>query len=280
MKVATVRDPRSGETRAARVEGDSLVLLDHADAARALAAGDIAGDGPAVDLATADLGPPSLRPQKIFCVGLNYQTHILEMGRELPTHPTLFAKFARALIGPRDQIELPMVSDAVDWEVELAVVIGREVRHADPEGARAAICGYMVLNDISMRDYQQRTAQWLGGKTFERSTPTGPWLVTPEEVDHGADLELTCEVDGEVMQRGRTSDLVFDPAAVVAYISDIITLEPGDVVATGTPGGVGAGRTPPVFLKPGAEVRCHIEGIGELRNSCMPEVSDDTPDEH
>lgn len=271
MKVATVRTSAAGETRAARVEGDQLVLLDYPDAASALAANDVDGDGVTLALDEAELAPPSISPSKILCMGLNYRSHILEMGRELPSHPTLFAKFARALIGPHDTISLPRVSDEVDWEVELAVVIARETRHVDRDGARQAICGYMVLNDISMRDYQWRTTQWLAGKTFEASTPTGPWLVTPDEVDDAADLELVCEVDGEVVQRARTSDLVLDAAAIIADISDITALDAGDIVSTGTPGGVGAGRTPPVYLRPGQRVRSAIEGIGELSNVCARE---------
>ncbi len=271
MKFATVRLPEEG-TRAARLEGDELVVLDLPDAAAAVAASATPRELQRMPLEEAHLAPPSLEPRKIFCLGLNYETHIKEMGRELPTHPTLFAKFARSLIGPRDAIALPRSSSQVDWEVELAFVMARPIRHASEEEAREAIGGYMVLNDVSVRDYQWRTTQWLAGKTFEASTPCGPVLATPEEIDHAADLELVCEVDGEVMQRARTSDLVFSPARIVSYISEIITLEPGDVVSTGTPGGVGAGRDPQVFLRPGQEVRAAIEGIGELRNRCENEV--------
>lgn len=267
MRVATIRG-EGGSTRAARVEGDQLVLLDHPDAAAALAAGGAQAEGPTVPVAGADLAPPSVRPQKIFCVGLNYEAHITEMGRELPTHPTLFAKFARALIGPGDDITLPAASDQVDWEAELAVVIGREARDVTEAEAPDAIAGYTVLNDVTARDWQRRTPQWLSGKTFEGSTPLGPVIATPDEVGHAADLEVSCEVDGEVVQLSRTSDLVFGPAALVAYASSIITLDVGDVIATGTPGGVGAGRTPPVFLKAGQEVRTRVEGIGELVNVC------------
>lgn len=266
MRVATVR---TGDgTRAARVEGDEFVLLDALDAAAALVAGTVDGDGRRVALEEVDLAPPSVAPSKIICMGLNYETHIREMGRELPEYPTLFAKFARALIGPTDPISMPAVSAQIDWEVELAAVVGREVRQAERAEARDAICGYMVLNDISVRDYQWRSTQWLSGKTFEATTPTGPWLVTPDEIDHAVDLEVRCEVDGETMQVARTSDLVFDAADVVAYVSTIITLDPGDIVSTGTPGGVGAAREPNVFLRAGQEVRTVIEGIGELRNRC------------
>src|SRR5260370_34390677 len=185
------------------------------------------------------------------------------MGHDPPDVPTLFAKYAGALIGPRDPIVLPLVSDLVDWEAELAFVIGTPVRHADARAARAAIAGYTICNDVSMRDWQRRTAQWLQGKTFESSTPVGPVLVTPDEVDDARDLRLRCEVDGELRQDARTSDLVFDPVEIVRYVSTILTLVPGDLISTGTPGGVGAGMDPPRFLRPGQVVRTCIERIGE-----------------
>ena len=208
-----------------------------------------------------------------MCVGVNYADHIAEMGRDAPEFPTLFAKFTDALIGARDAIVLPAVSDKVDWEVELTVVIGRDVRHASPDEAADAIAGFTIANDISMRDFQNRTLQWLQGKTFEHATPVGPWMVTPDELGGTApDLELTCEVDGVNRQRSRTSQLVFGPAAVVAYLSDIVTLRPGDLVLTGTPGGVGHAMDPPVYLRAGQVVRTAIEGIGELVNPCVPEM--------
>jgi acylpyruvate hydrolase len=270
VRLATVRTPDG--TRAARVEGDDLALLEHPDVGALLASGDL--DAPAaghVPLAGADLAPVVTRPPKVICLGMNYRSHIEEMGREAPSHPTLFGKYARSLVGPRDPILLPPESEQIDWEVELAFVIGREVRRASGEEARGAIAGFTVLNDVSMRDWQFRTMQFLQGKTWERSTPVGPVLVTPDELPGGTepDVVLTCEVDGEVMQKSRTSDLLFGPEELVAYISTILTLEPGDLVATGTPGGVGMGRTPPVFLTPGRTVRTAIEGIGELVNECV-----------
>jgi acylpyruvate hydrolase len=161
------------------------------------------------------------------------------------------------------------VSKEADWEAELAVVVGRTVRDATPAQAREAIAGYTVLNDVSIRDYQWRTRQWLAGKTFEATTPAGPVLVTPDEVDHARDLRITCEVDGEVMQHSRTSDLVFRPEDIMSYVSEIITLDPGDLIATGTPGGVGAARDPQVFLRAGQTLRTAVEGIGELVNVCV-----------
>jgi acylpyruvate hydrolase len=177
------------------------------------------------------------------------------------------------LIGANDDIALPAVSHQVDYEAELAVVVGARARHVPVEAAGAVIAGYAVLNDVSVRDYQRRTLQWLQGKTFEGTTPVGPWLVTPDE-SPGPGRELVCEVGGELMQQADTADLVFDPAALVSYVSTILTLEPGDIIATGTPGGVGAARTPPRFLAGGDVVVTRIAGLGECRNACRQERLD------
>jgi acylpyruvate hydrolase len=277
MKILTYRT--AGATRAGRVDGDEVVELDFADAGELFASGPgwrrqaEQWDGRRHVLSDLDLAPVVVAPRKIICLGLNYAGHILEMGRELPQHPTLFAKFARSLAGARDPIALP--TGQVDWEAELAFVIGSEVRHASGEQAGAAIAGYTVCNDVSVRDFQNRTVEWLQGKIFEASTPLGPWLVTTDELvadpAETPDLEIRCEVDGDVRQHSRTSDLLFGPAAIVEYVSRIVTLEPGDVISTGTPGGVGIGRTPPVFLAPGQVVRTVVEDVGELVNECVPE---------
>jgi acylpyruvate hydrolase len=276
MRFVTVRT--SDGTNAGRLEGDRVVLLPFSDVGTLLAdpnwrARAQSGAG-TMSLEEADFAPVVPRPNKIMCLGLNYRAHIEEMGRELPAYPTLFAKYAVSLIGARDPIVLPPESQAVDWEVELAFVIGVRARRVRREDAAAVVAGFTVLNDISMRDWQMRTLQFLQGKTFERSTPVGPALVTLDEVPGGidADLAISCEVDGEQMQEARTGDLLFPPSVLVEYISTIMTLEPGDIVATGTPSGVGAGRNPPVFLKPGQTVRTVIEGIGELVNRTVAEV--------
>jgi acylpyruvate hydrolase len=193
------------------------------------------------------------------------------MSRQLPSYPTLFAKFASGLIGAYDDLVLPSVSNAVDWEVELGVVIGRKLWRATIEEARDAIAGFTIVNDISMRDWQARTTQFLQGKAFDASTPVGPVLVTGDEIGDAADLEVRCEVDGVVMQRGRTSDLLFDPAAIVSYISQFAMLGPGDLISTGTPDGVGAGRDPQVFLRPGQVLTTAIEAIGSCVNRCVAE---------
>lgn len=267
MKLATLRLP-GGRTAAARVEGEEAVELPVADVGALLARSDwretAASDGTRHRVSEADLDAVVPVPGKIVCVGLNYRNHILEMGRDLPEYPTLFAKYPEALIGPSDDIVLPKVSDAIDWEAELAVVVGTKVRSADRATAEAAIAGYSVLNDVTVRDYQYRTKQWLQGKTFEATTPFGPYLVTPDEF--ALDAEIVTEVDGEVMQSSNVKDLVFDPADLVAYISEILTLNPGDVIATGTPGGVGHARKPPRYLAAGSKMVTRIGGLGELVN--------------
>ena len=271
MRWATIR---TGDgTRATRVDGDVLVELAARDVGELLArGGDVREMGTTHDVATADYAPLVTHPGKVVCQGLNYRSHILEMGHELPTYPTLFVKFREALVGAHDDIVLPAASDAVDWEAELALVIGTPVRHASAGEAAAAIAGFTVANDVSMRDWQYRALEWLPGKTWERSTPVGPWLVTPDELGGTApDLAIGCEVDGVVRQAGRTSELVFSPTDLVAYISEFVTLQPGDLVLTGTPAGVGHGMDPPTYLAHGQVVRTTIQGIGELRNRCVAE---------
>jgi acylpyruvate hydrolase len=272
MRFATIRTPDG--TTAARLDGDVLVPLAAADVGALLAGGggpaaaERAGAAP-VPASKASFAPLVPQPSKVLCVGLNYRAHILETGRELPQYPTLFAKFAQTLLGSHDDLVLPSVSDRVDWEVELGVVIGRPIYRASPDEAAAAIAGFTVTNDVSMRDWQNRTLQWLQGKMFEASTPVGPYLVTGDEIGDAADLEVRCEVDGTVMQQSRTSDLLFGPAEIAAYASQVITLQPGDLLLTGTPGGVGNARKPPVYLQPGQTLRTVVEGVGECVNRCV-----------
>ncbi|RKS20658.1 acylpyruvate hydrolase [Arthrobacter sp. AG1021] len=223
--------------------------------------------GSAEFIATADatILNPVPAPNKVICCGLNYSEHILEMGRELPEYPTLFAKFADTLTDPNAEITSEN-SESVDWEAELAVVVGSTLRHASEDEALAAIAGYTVANDVSMRDWQRRTLQWFQGKAFDGTTPLGPYLVTPDEIDPVAGVEVICKVNGEEVQRGNTRTLVFSAAAVLSYISSFTTLRAGDVVLTGTPGGVGMGMTPPRFLQSGDVLSTEVPGIGELSN--------------
>ena len=272
MRLHTVRT--AAGLRAARQEQDELVLLDATDVGALLAESnwrDIAQGGGAdrIALLGADFAPVVPKPEKIICVGINYRSHAEETGLAIPDYPTIFAKYGRALIGARDPIVLPRNSVKVDWEAELAVVIGREVRYADESEAEQAIAGYTVANDVSMRDWQARTNQWLQGKTFEASTPVGPALVTLDELDDPSNLRVSCDINGEVMQESWTNELIFSPAAIIAYVSGIITLAPGDVILTGTPGGIGGRRTPPRFLKSGEVLRTTIDGVGELVNVCI-----------
>lgn len=278
MKLATIRV--DGATTAARLDGDELVSIAHPDVGALLAApGDWRSvahdaDGTRVPLAAADFAPLIPAPEKFICVGVNYRSHCEEVGLPVPEYPTFFAKFHRALIGANDDIVLPAVSDCVDWEVELAVVIGAPARDVAPGEALEAVAGYTIVNDISMRDWQLRTSQFLQGKTFERSTPIGPFLVSPDEVDHARAVTLTCSVGGEVMQRSSTAEQVFPVAEVISYFSKVITLMPGDVIATGTPGGVGGARRPPRYLAGDDVVVATIDGLGEQRNRCVRPTTD------
>lgn len=270
MKLATIRV--GDRTTAVRVEDDALVDLGLPDVGAVLAAaGGLAaaataeGERYAVDGAVfATLVP---RPGKVVCVGLNYQKHIKEMGRDLPEHPTLFSKFADTLIGAHDPIRRPVETESFDWEAELAVVVGRTVRRADEDAAEAAIAGFTVLNDITCRDWQFRTREWLQGKNWEATTPVGPYLVTTDEAGGPRPaLAISCTVNGRVMQQDNTGDLLFDPVDLVRYVSTMVRLNPGDLIATGTPGGVGHARKPLVFLREGDIVVTEIEGLGRLEN--------------
>lgn len=267
--LATVRIGSS--TRAGRIEGDDIVILDAADVGEVLRRGDVAETGDAIPRSEADLAPLITSPGKIVCVGVNYLDHIEEMGREKPSAPTYFAKFDTALIGALDDMVLPAtdVSTHIDWEVELTIVIGRPVRHASPSEALAAVAGYTVMNDGSVRDFQRRTTQFLAGKMFEGLSPLGPVLVGTDELGDGSGLDIRSEVDGVVKQQSSTSELCFNVVDIVQDLSTITTLHPGDVIATGTPGGVGAARTPPEWLGDGSVLRCSIEGIGATENRCV-----------
>ena len=289
MKLATIR-LADGKTAAVRVDGDTLVHLGATDVGSLLAQPEWRSRAAAVSgttsYAAADATFATLvpTPSKVVCVGLNYKTHIQEMGRDLPEYPTLFAKFADCLIGATDDILRPVETTEFDWEVELAVVIGSTVRRATTEQAEAAIAGFTVLNDITCRDWQFRTREWLQGKNWESSTPVGPYLVTPDELPGGVrpTLAVRCEVTGSELPdpaappagcafaarcpHANTGDLLFDPVALVEYISTMVRLNPGDIIATGTPGGVGHARKPSRYLADGEVVVTEIEGLGRLVN--------------
>ncbi|GHB33249.1 2-hydroxyhepta-2,4-diene-1,7-dioate isomerase [Streptomyces viridiviolaceus] len=278
MKLATLRV--DGGTRAVKLDGDVLVDLGAPDVGALLAEEGwaeraAAATGTTYPVEGADYAPVVPRPSKVVCVGLNYRNHIQEMGRDLPEHPTLFAKFADCLIGANDDIQRPDETEKFDWEVELAVVVGSPVRRARGEQAEKAIAGFTVLNDITCRDWQFRTREWLQGKMWDSSTPVGPCLVTPDELPGGVRpvLDVRLTVDGEVMQSDSTGDLLFDPVDLVEYVSTIVRLNPGDVIATGTPGGVGHARRPERYLLGGETVVTEIQGIGRLENKVVKEKS-------
>ncbi|MDK0523906.1 fumarylacetoacetate hydrolase family protein [Streptomyces sp. ML-6] len=273
MKLATLRTATG--TRAVRLDGEVHVDLGYTDLGELFArdgwrAEAAAATGPTYPVSGADFAPVVPNPSKVVCVGHNYTNHIKEMGRDLPAHPTLFPKFADTLIGAHDDIVKPAETDALDWEVELALVIGKQVRRADEQRAADAIAGFTVMNDISARDWQFRTIEWTQGKIWEATTPVGPYVVTPDEVGGVRPaLEVRTVVDGQVMQQDDTGTLLFDPVFLVQYISTVITLRPGDIIATGTPAGVGNARDPKVFLVPGRRVVTEITGLGSCTNEVV-----------
>jgi 2-keto-4-pentenoate hydratase/2-oxohepta-3-ene-1,7-dioic acid hydratase in catechol pathway len=214
------------------------------------------------------LSHPVHRPSKIICLGKNYAEHAREGGFEAPERPLLFSKAPSALSGPHDPIRLPRFSGQVDWEVELAVVIRREGKRIAPEAALDYVAGYTVMNDVSGREAQFGDGQWFRGKSFDTFAPLGPALLTPDEIGDINGLQLTSLVNGEVMQRGYTRDLIFDIPTLIAYISQDMTLLPGDIISTGTPAGVGIFRDPPVTLMEGDVVECRIDTLGALVNRC------------
>ena len=209
---------------------------------------------------------PVLNPGKIICVGHNYREHILEMGREIPEIPVIFAKYANTVIGPQDDIPFFPISEQLDYEAEFAFVIGKPARNVKQDDALEYVAGYTIVNDVTYRDIQRRTIQWLQGKTVEGSAPMGPWLVTKEDIPDPSGLEIVLTVNGEERQHANTSSLVFTVQYLVEFLSNLTTLEPGDVILTGTAGGVGVAMNPPTFLQDGDVVRIEIDQIGVLEN--------------
>jgi len=217
------------------------------------------------------LGAPLCRPSKILCVGVNYRDHARETGAALPAEPVLFGKSTTAIAGPFDALVLPRGSSKVDWEVELAVVIGPTARYVEPADAPAHIAGYLLHNDYSERSFQlERGGQWVKGKSCDTFAPLGPWLVPADQVPDPRQLDMWLTVNGETRQQGNTSDMVFGPAELVSYISQFMTLLPGDIISTGTPAGVGLGMDPPVYLKAGDVVECGIDRLGRMRQVVVP----------
>ncbi|HTM81607.1 fumarylacetoacetate hydrolase family protein [Asticcacaulis sp.] len=285
MKFAQYFD---GQTqRLGLVEGEEIVDLATGNArlpttlAQLLAAGneameaarDAAGSARRLPLTSVRLGPP-VYPRKFLGLGLGYRSHVEEMrktGMTIPEHQVWFSKLVTCLNGPYDPIHVPQVSPQLDYEGELAIVIGKRARHVKAADAKAVIAGYMVCNDVTVRDWQKRSPTAMLGKSFDTHGPVGPWMTTADEVPNPDDLYLKTWVDGELRQDGRTSDMAWTFGAMIEELSSVFTLEPGDILSTGTPGGVGVGFNPPRFLTPGQVVRVEIEGLGYIENRVIAE---------
>ena len=282
MKLATFE--ADGRERIGVVQGAEIVDLTRHDVAPdmiALIAGwpalkdkvaRIAADTkPSYQVSDVHLLAPVPRPQKILAIGLNYADHIAESGAATPERQIWFSKLPNAVNGPYDSIQMPKASNAIDYEAELVFVIGKRCRHVTKEKAHEAIFGYAAGNDISVRDWQFHTAQWLVGKSFDTHAPFGPWIVTADEIGDPHTLGIRCLVNGETRQNSNTKNLVFNCFDQIAYLSQAMTLEPGDIVFTGTPGGVGQSMKPPNLLKAGDTVRVEIDRIGFLSARMVPE---------
>ena len=224
-----------------------------------------------IPLAAVRLAAPILRPPKFLAIGLNYADHVAEAGLERPSLPTVFNKQSTCVAGPRDPVHMPRVSSALDYEGELGFVIGRRCRHVSRARAPEVIAGYLVVNDVTVRDWQFRTPTWTMGKSFDTHGPLGPWLTTSDAVGDPHGLRLRTWVNGELRQDSSTKQLIFDCFALVEHLSTAFTLEPGDVITTGTPSGVGIAMKPPRLLQVGDVVRVEIDGLGALENTIVPE---------
>ena len=229
---------------------------------------------PAVD-GSPRLGPPVANVGKLLCIGLNYSDHAAETGAPIPEEPILFMKSTTSIVGPNDDVVLPRGSRKGDWEVELGIVIGKQARYVEEADAFSHVAGYCVFNDVSEREYQlEGTGQWVKGKSADTFAPFGPWMVTRDEIPDPQDLHIWLEVDGKRFQDGSTRTMIFPVAHLVSYVSRYMTLEPGDIIPTGTPPGVGLGQKPPVFLRPGNVMRLGIDGLGEQQQTVHAHPND------
>jgi 2-keto-4-pentenoate hydratase/2-oxohepta-3-ene-1,7-dioic acid hydratase in catechol pathway len=216
------------------------------------------------------LGPPVCRPSKIVCIGLNYRDHAAETKAQPPKEPVIFFKATTSLVGPNDDLVIPRNATKVDWEVELAVVIGKRASYVHKEKALDYVAGYVLHNDYSERSFQlERGGQWVKGKSADTFAPLGPFLATPDELPDAGNLSLWLKVNGQLRQNGSTANMIFDVATLISYVSEFMTLLPGDVISTGTPAGVGLGMNPPTYLRPGDVVELGIEGLGESRQQVV-----------
>jgi acylpyruvate hydrolase len=267
MRIVTFR--QNGIVRHGVVNGNFIQIDSRAASAVDLALrGAAAPNTEQVALADVELLPPVPAPGKIICIGLNYRAHAIEGGNAIPDYPAVFLRCATSLTAHRGAIIYPECSDKLDYEAELAVVIGKAAHNVTVADALAHVAGYSCFNDGSVRDYQRKSTQWTIGKNFDGTGGFGPELVTPDELPAGASgLRLVARLNGQVMQDSNTSDMIFDVATLISVLSEAMTLEPGDVIATGTPSGVGYARKPPVYMRPGDVSEIEIEGIGTLTNT-------------
>jgi 2-keto-4-pentenoate hydratase/2-oxohepta-3-ene-1,7-dioic acid hydratase in catechol pathway len=233
-------------------------------------------DGPGIALADVRLLAPIARPPKFLAAGLNFTDHIAETGMDQPTSPVFFNKQTTCVVGPGDDVHRPRVSELLDYEGELGVVIGRRCRHVPAADALDVVAGYLIVNDVSVRDWQLRSPTMTLGKSFDTHGPIGPWLTTVDEIDDPHDLTIRTWLNGELLQDGSTASMVFDIGTQIETLSTAFTLEPGDIIATGTPAGVGIARQPPVWMKAGDVVRVEIEGLGALENPIIDEPGSTT----
>ena len=255
---------RAQEIAAALVPASTRAFLEGGAVSRDAVAG--ITEWVTVDRAAARLHAPIADPGKFICIGLNYKDHAEEAGQAIPKEPPIFAKWANAIIDPGEPILRPRGSSQLDWEVELGVVIGRTARYVPREQALDYVAGYTIVNDASARDFQFLTTQWMAGKIFETAAPVGPYLADREEIPDPHALDLKTFINGKQTQKGNTKTLIFDVRYLVSYLSTLMTLSPGDLIATGTPPGVGLGMKPPVFMQPGDVCRMEITGLGVLEN--------------
>ena len=286
MKLATFTHDSS--TRIGVVEDDSIIDLAaaapelprdmqaflEAGTDALVAAREATASGPKLALADVQLEAPIARPPKFLAVGLNYADHVAESGLDTPVHPMIFNKQSTCVTGPTSPVHLPRASHVLDYEGELGFVIGRRCRHVSRDDAADVIAGYCVVNDVSVRDWQLRVPTFTMGKSFDTHGPIGPWIVTADEITDPHQLRLRTWVNGDLRQESNTKELIFDCFALVEHLSTAFTLEPGDVIATGTPGGVGIAHKPPKLLVAGDVVRIEIEGIGQIENPVIPEPDD------
>lgn len=248
-----------------RVEGDEVIPMGR-DILEYLRSGAFEDRAPEA-AGSVSLLPPVPSPDKIVCIGLNYRDHARESGVEIPTQPVLFPKFSNSVVGPGAVITIPDATQQVDYEAELGVIIGKRASRVSPSDALDHVAGYTCVNDVSARDLQfSNGGQWMRGKAVDTFLPLGPWMVTADEIDDPQSLPIRCMVNGEVMQDSNTSEMIFGVAELISFISQTLTLEPGDLISSGTPAGVGFVKKPPLFLRPGDEVSVEITGIGTLTN--------------